>query len=518
MKRRNKFSLSNDRLFSCNAGALIPFGLTEVLPGDTIQHATSLFCRVTPLVAPVMHPVHVKIHHWFVPFRLLFSEWESFITGGEDGLDVTEFPYMQGAPETGSLLDYLGIPPTINPELKYSALPVRAYNLIYNEWYRSTLLQGDVTLSKESGLDETTTRELLLGDWEKDYFTTATPDTQLGPLITVPVDINSAGLPISGTMPVTTAVTGQALSLLTDNSFGGTNPLFFDPEGDGTGPMAGTLHNGTAPDNVSTTGLRFIGGQPIGTASADGNLSITPGADLGSISIDSLREAFALQRFAEHRNLYGSRYVEYLRYLGVRSSDARLQRPEYLGGGRQTIQFSEVLQTAEGTDPVGTLRGHGIAAMRSNRYRRFFEEHGYVMSLLQIIPKAIYAQGVPRHWLRTVKEDFYQKELESIGEQEVYNAELYAPSTTPMEPFGYQARYQEYRGQESSVAGEFRDLLSYWHMARIFSNQPVLNEDFVAANPTNRIFASSDTDQFYVMAHHSIQARRMVTNSQSARF
>ena len=152
------------------------------------------------------------------------------------------------------------------------------------------------------------------------------------------------------------------------------------------------------------------------------------------------------------RARYGSRYVEYLRYLGVKSSDARLQRPEYLGGGKQTIQFSEVLQTAEGTDPVGELRGHGIGAVRSNRYRRFFEEHGYVFTFMSVRPKTIYVQGLPRTFNRRTKEDFFQKELQAIGQQEVLNKELYASHSQPNGVFGYQDRYDEYRRQEPTVS------------------------------------------------------------------
>ena len=165
-------------------------------------------------------------------------------------------------------------------------------------------------------------------------------------------------------------------------------------------------------------------------------------ADLSAvsgISVNALREALALQRYEEARARYGSRYIEYLRFLGVKSSDARLQLPEYLGGGRQVIQFSEIMQTAEGTNPVGTLRGHGLAAMRSNRYRRFFEEHGYVMTLMSARPKTVYANGLFRHWNRRTKEDFWQKELEHIGQQEVLNKEVYAAHASPNGVFGYQA-------------------------------------------------------------------------------
>ena len=157
-----------------------------------------------------------------------------------------------------------------------------------------------------------------------------------------------------------------------------------------------------------------------------------------------------------------------------------------MGGGKNTIQFSEVLQTAEGTDPVGALKGHGIGAMRSNRYRKFFEEHGYVLSFLSVKPKTIYAQGLPRLFNKRVKEDFFQAELQHIGAQEILAKELYVQASLPDKIFGYQDRYDEYRRSESSVAGQFRTTLDYWHMARIFANEPTLNSDFVGAVPIKR--------------------------------
>ena len=232
---------------------------------------------------------------------------------------------------------------------------------------------------------------------------------------------------------------------------------------------------------------------------------------VSSVTVGVLREAMALQRYEEARARYGSRYVEYLRYLGVRSSDARLQRPEYLGGGRQMLQFSEVLQTAEGASPVGEMRGHGIGAMRSNRYRRYFEEHGYIFTMMSVRPKTIYSQGLPRTWNRRTKEDFYQMELAHIGQEEVQNKEIYAKHASPDGVFGFTDRYGDYREMESNVAGEFRTtILDDWHLARTFTSDPALNATFVRSVPTKRVFASQTNDVLYVMARHSIQARRNI--------
>lgn len=503
MRKRSKFSLSHYVLKTCKMGYVLPVGLVEVLPGDSFRHATSVFMRLAPMLAPVMHPVTVRIHHWFIPTRLLWDDFEDFITGGPTNTDVSEFPTItapSGGFAVGSLADHLGLPPKIDG-IEVSALPFRAYNLVYNEWYRDQDLETEKALSLKSGPDTTTATDLLRCDWERDYFTTARPWPQKGPDVSVPV--NAVGFNVAGKVVPDTSVSGP-----TFQHVGYLYPHSLQVPG-GSASAAAPVSIPT-DTNVSSEYRGLQWGEPALKAVMD-----KVEGSLGSVNINSLREAFALQRFAEHRAMYGSRYVEYLRYLGIKASDARLQRPEYLGGGKQTVQFSEVLQTAEGTDPVGTLRGHGIAAMRSNRYRRFFEEHGFVLSIMLVRPKAIYMQGIPRSWLRRVREDFFQTELQHIGQQEVYTKELYGAASDgengDLKVFGYQNRYDEYRGHESYVCGEFRDILDYWHLARSFSNEPVLNADFISATPSERIFAAQQNDQLYCMINHSLQARRLMS-------
>lgn len=477
--KRNKFSLSHYTLSSMNQGALVPVGMFEVLPGDSVQMSTSALVRAAPLVAPVMHPVHCRIHHWFVPYRLIWEDWEDFITGGPDGDDASVPPYIPaatvGSVGAGDLLNYLGVPvgaygsiSDFNP----SALPVRAYYKIFNEWYRDQDLVSEYPVSKSSGADTNYAGSDPCASvaWEKDYFTSARPFEQKGdsvPIPIVPGNINNTAVVRASSSGVIApgALTGQA----------------------GTG-------------NFQSGGV---------------NAYLDPNQTIG-IDVNDLRESLALQRYQEARARFGSRYTEYLRYLGVKSSDARLQRPEYLGGGKQTIQFSEVLQTAEGTNPVGMMRGHGIGAMRSNRWRRFFEEHGVVLTLMSTKPRTMYMQAMHRGWFRETKEDYWQKELEHIGQQEVYGREVYATGAVPTAVFGYQDRYDEYRRCESRVAGEFADTLKYWHMARDLSAAPTLNASFVQSNPTTRVYASTSSDQLYVMAQHSIQARRMVARTGSS--
>lgn len=477
--KRSKHSLSHSKLFTCDMAELIPIAWFETLPGDTIQHVTRALLRVSPLLTPVMHPVHVRIHHWFVPLRLIWDGFEDFITGGPDGSDDTIPPYRQlnGATVTeGGLNDYFGVPPATYPAVDYrlSALPHRAYSLIWNEWYRDQDLQTELVVSKASGQDTTSNVALQKCDWEKDYFTSARPWPIKGDAVLVPMSGAAQVKDLSGQFVQTAAAvigatTARGLTDTVSGDLGASQTLFAD---------------------------------------------LTAGVGVG-ISINDLRESMALQRYAEARARYGSRYTEYLRYLGVRSSDARLQRPEYLGGGRQTIQFSEVLQTSpttSGTPNIGVaeLKGHGIAAMRSNRYRRFFEEHGIVMTLFSVRPKTMYTQGLHRSWSRATRMDYFQRELAHIGQQEVQKKEVWAHAAAPTDTWGYQDRYDEYRRMESSVAGEFRSTLNMWHYARIFSGEPALNAAFVSADPTKRVNVVQNADVLWCMAAHSIQARRMV--------
>lgn len=495
--KRSKFSLSNYKLLTGDMGELLPIGLTEVLAGDSIQQATSALIRVSPLLAPVMHPVHVRIHHWFVPFRLIWDGWEDFITGGPTGEPSVDFPYMSmltAESAIGTLSDYLGVPPSIPNNFQVSALPFRAYALIWNEWYRDQDLQTELVLNKGSGSDGLTSKALQNVAWEKDYFTSARPWSQKGPDVVVPLG-DSAPVVTTGAQP-------------TFSGSGGTNKGLI-----GSNDIVALLGAGAA---WPSPGGALAFGNETGL---EANL-----AGASAATVRALLEAFAIQSFQEARARYGSRYTEYLRYLGIRSSDARLQRPEYLGGGKQTIQFSEVLQTGvtndgDDSEGVGNLKGHGIAALRSNRYRRFFEEHGYIVSLLSVKPKTIYTQGLPRTWNRRTKEDFFQKELQHIGQQEILNKELYGAHATPDGVFGYQDRYDEYRRTESTVAGQFRDTLDHWHMARIFASAPALNASFVKSDPTKRINAVQTEDVLWIMANHSIQARRLVeAQARSVRF
>ncbi|WP_304022965.1 major capsid protein [Desulfovibrio piger] len=511
MRKRSLFSLSHYKLASLRMGELVPISCMEVLPGDTFQHSVSAFLRVAPLVTPVMHPVHVRIWHFFVPNRLIWNEWEAFRTRGEDGTSVPEFPTIVSPSGTGwdigSLADYLGIPTGI-PDLEVSALPFRAYTLIENEWFRNQDTTDPYPISLESGQDTTTNTALFPSPWGKDYFTTASETPQKGPEVTIPVNMGDAGTPT-----ITGTVTGNGRPTFTSTagSITKTDYLHIPSSGGSENYIGGNV---SFPKQTGSNGSTNNNGLNWANPALKVELNYKPGeASIGTVNISDWREAMALQRFEEQRSLYGSRYTEFLKTLGIRASDARLQRPEYLGGGRQTIQFSEVLQTAEGTDPVGTLRGHGIGAMKTNRYRRFFEEDGLIMSFVSVRPIGVYMQGLPRMWSRRSMEDFWTPQFQHLSQQPVYTKELYAAVDDKEKIFGYQNIYDEYRSCPSSVSGEMRTILNSWHMARDFSAAPVLNTDFITAPPTNRVFAAQENDTLYAMFYHTVRARRLMART-----
>lgn len=486
---RHKHNLSHYRLLTGDMGNLYPVGLVEVLPSDTFQHSMSAFIRFSPMAAPVMHPITVRIHHFFVPNRILWPEsedggFEKFITGGEKGDNVSLVPTIKTSGTKGDLFDYMALPQKSGIDV--SALPIRAYNLIFNEYYRDqdlvdARLMNDVTIPKIA--------------WEKDYLTMARPWAQKGPSITIPLG-DTAPVSISGSGGP--SFTGGGLTGSSQLHTDSTNSVKWDQNAGGAGAV-----NWQDPQLTGVANL----------------------AQAQAVDINTFRKAFALQRFAEARARYGSRYTEYLRYLGVKSSDARLMRPEFLAGGKARVSLSEVLQTANEATPgrfgVGDMYGHGIASTRSNAYRRTFEEHGYVLSLLSLRPKAMYLNGMDRHWLRRDREDFWQRELEHVGQQEVWQGEVFVTQDDDQDKthgtFGYQDRYREYREEPARVSAEFRDQLKYWHMGRDFSTAPVLNASFVECDATKRIFNVQSEHALWIACQHKLVARRLVTANASGR-
>ena len=481
--RRHRHSLSHYRLLTADLGQLIPCGVVEVLPGDTFRQASSALIRAATLTAPLMHPVNARIHHWFVPNRIIWDGWEDFITGKNTTDQVPQL-----TPDGSDLWDHLGLPN--NPNITVNALPIRAYNKIWNEFYR------DQDIDTEALEDDI---QLKYARWEKDYFTTARPTPQAGDAVTIPIEMSGMA-PVEGigirNAHASRFITNQASVYETDP----------DQKRD--------VDYGSNTDTMdwATMRARDLGGNER-QADVWANLNrIQGGQGAAGIDVNELRQAFAFQRFLEHRNRFGSRHVDYLRSLGINPSDGRLDRPEYLGGGKQTLAFSEVLVHSEGATTVpGDMAGHGIAAMRTRRYRRFFEEAGYLISLFSVRPRAMYMDRVNRHWLRDTKDDYWQKEYEQMGPQPIAVVELDGSVNDSTARFGWNGRHDEYRHEPSFVSGAFKTSVhNNWHFARDFQSEPVLNPSFLECRPDPRPFASQITPQLLCMISHRIQARRLV--------
>lgn len=475
--QRSHFDLSHEHKLSTDMGYLVPVNCVEVLPGDTFIGETSALLRVAPLVNPVMHKCEVRIHHWYVPNRIVWSGWDTFITGEDEGATVPTVTL--NTDEETWLADHLGVAPVIGGT--YNSLPFRAYSAIWSEFYRDQDLQAPA-LWNQGNVGNKLLRRIC---WEKDYFTIARPFPQQGDAVTLGFSAGEAPVKGIGTLNQTY---GSQTNIQVQTT-GGGNELFEKAQGTGAG-----------------TYLRQDPANP-GYPAVYADLTNMA----GGIDLNDLRRALALQRFAEARMRYGHRYADYLRYLGVNPSDGRLDRPEFLGGGSQNINFSEVIAMAEGTSSnVGDLYGHGIAGLRSKRYRKMFEEHGYVLSLLSVRPQTVYMESTPKHFFRKTAMDYWQKELEVLPWQPVYQNELHFNGDAT-QVFGYVPRYEEYRHGFSHVSGSFRDGPEKdWHMAREFSSPPLLNDSFVECTPTDRIYGDQQMPEVLVNAYNSVRAMRLV--------
>ena len=510
MRKRSKFNLSHVNSLSCKMGYIVPVMLQECLPGDTVQADNKIFCRVAPLVAPVMHKVWVDVVTVWVANRMIWDNWENFITGGPDGNDASVPPTITLKPTVGSLADYFGLPLS-SGNITVSALPFRAYALAWNELFRDQNLQEELPISKEDGADTTTSTALQRAAWQKDYFTTCQLSPQKGSAVTIPVDAVGG---VSGRVTTSIYSNGEfRLSPLSDPE--NMHPLYATSSGNTSDGYTSPVYFGQEDlhESYGVGALSYATG--LGAYSSFS--STTPGG-VGSIQIDAFRQAMALQRYREKRSLFGSRYEDLLHFWGLKTQDARLQLPEVVAVKHGQLQFSEVLQTSadESNVGVGSMYGHGIGAVRSGRWRYYCWEHGWLMSFMIVRPQAVYTQGIERMWTRAVKEDYWTPEYQHIGQQEVLRRELFADgSAQDTEVFGYQNRYDEYRRGKNHVTGEFRTTLDYWNMARIFENAPNLNGEFITCTPTDRIYQlSADlSDQLYVMVQNDVLAKRLMSRN-----
>jgi hypothetical protein len=491
----NVFDLSHDVKMSFKMGGLYPTCVMECVPGDKVKIGTETMLRFAPLIAPVMHKVNVTTHYFFVPNRILWPNWEQWITGN---LDVQP-PRIQLFDNTvglgfpiKSLADYLGYPTQLtfngksfpDPDAQIgSPFPIAAYNKIYNEYYRDQNLQAEVLDTLTDGSNDAF-RNIAAGSvkqraWQHDYFTSCLPWAQKGDAVTIPI----------GEVDITyrSDVGGTVFRQLDGTAFTNQDSL-------------GHSDSGGQPRQGSTTGTRYNidnSSQLVGTAEA---------AD-----INSLRRAFRLQEWLERNARGGTRYIEsILAHFGVKSSDARLQRPEYLGGSKGKMVISEVLSTAETTLPVGNMAGHGISVSGGNEFRYNVEEHGWIIGLISVTPETAYQQGLHRSLHKLNRLDYFWPTFANIGEQEVKNIELYADGNDVGDTFGYVPRYAEYKFLNSRVAGEMKTSLDYWHLGRKFTAKPNLNGSFISCDPSTRIFAVEDpsVDNIYGHIFNNIKAIR----------
>nr|QJB20679.1 MAG: major capsid protein [Microvirus sp.] len=500
--RSSVFNLSHNVTGSANMGYIMPIACYDVVPGETIRHSVHALLRTQALIAPVMHTVDIDIDSYFVPDRIIWDDAMDFHSGGDDGLANPVAPTMQYPAEgypIGGLQDCLGLPvitydvdgdPIPVTSGEHSALPIRAYAKVRNDFYRDTQLQPEVVISTASGLDTTTSRVLLRPCWKRDYFTKARPQPQLGPEVV---------LPFSGDAPVT--------------GIG----FYADPAVTNLGTVLETEGSQAYPYGAVTSNLN-IGVKADGAGAGRRPEIYADLEEAAGISIIEQREANAVQRFLEFNNNWGGRYIEqtWARFKS-RVPDYRLDRPEFLGSGSAKFQFSEVLTTSEGA--TGNMSGHGISLVGSNKFRYRTPEHGWIIQVLVIRPKAQYMQGQHRMWNRKTKYDYLLPEFANIGDQAILNKELYVNSAAPDDTLGFTPIYEDYRTIPSRVFGEFRTTQMYWHMARIFASEPALNSTLVECVPTDRIFPVETRLASSVLMNisHKISARRPIPQTPNPR-
>lgn len=509
--RRNRFDLSHERKMTFNMGSLIPMMCMEVMPGDSFRVRSQIYLRALALVAAVMHRVTVKVEYFFCPNRLIWTNWENYITGGFDGLQAPVPPKFQVADvnaqavadaanylKSKSLLDYLGFPVMLSTDVynatyteSFSSLPLRAYTLTYQQYYQDEQLfvanrfwSGQALDGVETAANISNLFGLRTSSWEKDYLTSALPNLQRG----VAASVSSL---------VTAPTTGAASPIVRDSATGGAAPAGQNLVTGG----AGVLQRNTGPTNVYL--------DPNGSLSS-------------SFTINALRLANALQIWLEHNNMSGGRYIEQIyRHYGVVSPDARLQRVQYLGGAKIPMVISEVMQTAPaagGSTPLATIAGHGMAIGSTPGFRRFFEEHGFVLGMIRVMAKTAYQNVTHKMWTRLTNTQYAFPEFAHLGEDNVFWNEAYynagdgganslaARGTT----FGYQARYADYKYYNDMVSGDFRESLKFWHFGRITTpnTPPALNFGFVTATHRTDPFVSAATDVLVCQIFHDISALR----------